>query len=362
MKLLGAGSYNECLLSSEGHVLRISKQCDDEDVVRGATITHYFQRHSNLLGPSLVKEVSKGRVRKDGSYVQGLEHLEGGHTPVRPCDPEALALPLVWFLCAARSHFGFAHADFKLENIVFRNYDEEREFLFQLHEHGIYRISATQIPVVIDFDYASIAETIDKSAVGTQYTQPPEILLSRFLGEFENSEQHPKVGAHDDWWSLGIVLYKWWTVSSKLPGLFEAYRESIRQYYLLTDDELKGDWGDLALKHMFRAYCIVKQLGEDVPVTHSVCFGGPRRSFLDMGATHYNRDNPISLCNFQIKLLKRLLSWNPKRRHYNGNPWKLVTEHFEPACAIPQRPPDCAANTQREPFSLPKDIPLDDIL
>lgn len=365
---IGQGTYNKCILTPEGHVLRISK-AGNCDVVRGAMITRLFQGHSVSLGPSLVREVRNGEMRGKRAFVQALEYLQGGSFPHACTSAEAVALPLLWFLCSARTRFNFTHGDFKCENIVFRNYGQDCEFLFQLHAHGVYRVRAHQVPVIIDFDYASVAQTHDKTAVGTQYTQPPEILASRFLWHIEALNSDQVAAEHDDWWSLGMTLYKWWTVgrnSFRMPdSSYEAYVQSIFDTYLLSrDDEsvCNGDWGLIALRNMFRAYCIVKQLGGDISSVTPGCvfFSGERRVFLEQGARQWRRENPVHFSNFQVKLLRRLLSWNPADRSYGGNAWKLITEHFEPVATFCK--PDYCCTPQKEeedafiPLKLLKDI------
>ncbi len=336
-RTLGTGTFNRAILTDEGDVLRIGNIDDEqtrEDIMRGVAVTHLLQQFKSKLGPSLLIETVAGReisrldpvfsrysaflkeLRGRRFFGQRIEYLDGGEIPRPETSPEALAFPLLWFLVAARQHLFFAHNDFKPENIVFRNYDHVHSFTFELQGIGQYRIRAQQIPVVIDFDFASVFVTQDKSAAGTRYTQPPEVLQTMFSVTLE--EAFPRdVGEHDDYWSLGMVLYYWWTgsVKSKDWPDFDAYVNS----ELVDRSGLDSYWGVPALEQYGKAFCIVRQLGGTTTET------SPE---LVKAATEYNRLNPIMLNAFQTKLLRRLLSWDPKDRHYGGQPWKLITEHF----------------------------------
>lgn len=337
---LGSGGYNRAILTNEGDVLRVGSIDDDqqrEDIMRGVAITHLLQQFQSKLGPSLLIETGQGReisrvdpvfahyssflnsLRGKRFFAQRIEYLDGGEHPQPETSPEALAFPLIWFLVAARQHLFFAHNDFKIENIVFRNYDRVREFTFELQGVAQYRIQSRQIPVVIDFDFASVFVTEDKTAAGTRYTQPPEVLLTMFKVEIEEA-QTEDVGVHDDYWSLGIVLYYWWTGGKKWPD-FTDYVDAQLAKNGTDRAEMNTYWGYPALEEYAKAFCIVYQLG------------GETEADLDLieAARQYERENPIMLNSFQHDLLRRLLAWEPRDRHYGNEPWKLITNHFEPA-------------------------------
>jgi serine/threonine protein kinase len=224
------------------------------------------------------------------------------------------------------------HNDFKNSNVVFRNYDDEpQEFVFELEQRGKYKIRTRQIPVVIDFDFASVLVTQNRSNAGTNYTQAPEILIVMFLNHIGRAKRQD-IGINEDWWSLGMTLYYWWTgswCSKDVPrSLMRLYAREIADAFDVPYEDIKDKyWGENTLNELFRVYCITIQL--EIPLVKHADKRFFSSEYLEYGAKYYMRKNPIFLDNFQLGLLQRLLSWNYRERDYHGEPWKLITEHFE---------------------------------
>lgn len=351
--ILGEGTFNVVILPDDQmSVVRVSKY-DEADVKRGAHITHLFQQFSKLLGPSLVKELAPLKIIKNIGeldakvrtivrqkllspplYVQGLEYLTGGLRPDPNTSPEAVAFPLVWFFSMARKYFQFKHADFTVNNVVMRNYEQEQTFTFELDKTHRFMIKTRQIPVVIDFDFSSVLVTDIKQQqdVGTALFQPPEALEAKVLEVwYEDPKFTEKLNQVTDFWSLGIVLFFWWVkeldnINSIDKQSIQKYREAVKSNYKTSHNEKEETpnyWETTGFIGLWNAYRVVTFLGHTVP-TNSLFYSGQARKILEQ-APPIQSTRPL-LTNFQLNLLRRLLSWEPEERNQG-----LFTEHFQTA-------------------------------
>lgn len=323
--VVGRGSYN-CAVATPRGVIRFASlnkvnAWTRRALMRGAALIHYFNRHPTLLGPSLVKETvaayeSKdlpynvcSEFRKDPGpfYVHGIEYLDGGHAPDPADSPKHVAFPLVWFLYVAQRQFNFRHGDLKPGNIVFRRYENGTRFTYRWNDRRTYSFFSRAVPVIIDYDFGGVFVTNapDRRQMGTYYTIPPEVLIARALDQ--------PVPEYDDWWSLGIVLFEYWTN----VRVFQYYEKEYEAWLGILN---KGNrpW----LRGIFDAFMIFRIIHEDplpfFPRYAPFYRGEALAHLMSIGRLGINIPHV-----YQINLLRQLLSWEPRER---GGP--SLFDHF----------------------------------
>jgi len=354
-EILGQGSFNCAILTSDGDVLRIASLTladawTRRAIPRGAAIVHLFNEYKDMLGPSVVQETREGwfskslpytlvthvceTIRRSPGpfYMQRIEHLDGGFDPnIRFDSPEAHAFPLVWFLHAAQGHFGFRHGDFKRGNIVFRTYDPPQRFTFRLNDRYTYSYEFYKVPVVIDFDFATIYSGTtppgDRLVLGTPQSVPPEALLVRLklvMGATNVIESE-----YDDWWSLGMVLFEYWNPRVQIG---RRYNEQFKEYAAVvwssfgedpagvTSAVKEREWLGHCMRRLFDAYLIIRGLYHRGEMPEP-----PKYMYSEKALQILNNIRPygVMLNHFQVNILRQLLSWDPRERGKD-----LLTRHF----------------------------------
>jgi len=251
---IGEGT-NNCVhtLTNIDGVLRIARLPDDSEennriVKRGLAIVHAMNADGlqNILGPSMLRELSKYQiVDKEGllelvqgemcntlqedienEYAQyGLQHIEylsGGDftneskQKLNLTDEEIRfsLFSLVWFFASAQQYLGFRHHDIKGYNIMFRRTNDEKTYSFHLkgnqgEKDRYYTFKSRVVPVVIDYDFASVDTTRDieqRRVIGTYYACSPDSLINAIC--VENGQQNNKVYNEEvhDFWSIGLCM------------------------------------------------------------------------------------------------------------------------------------------------------------
>ncbi len=272
VKFLSQGSYNCAHVicrNNEQQVLRVAllpKQEDDTTsnamVKRGIQIVAVFQQYQDLLGPSLIIEKAEHEFRavklaqlklnrdllcstivelaeeldeKEVPYefaIQVIELLKGGaftHDAFQKMnqDEHLFALfSLLWFFYNTHVRFDLRHHDVKADNIIMREFDEPKIFTFAISDR-LFVFESRFVPVVIDYDFATVFSTRDgeaRNANGTPYTASPDATLRQIFkllssSVSEEEEDNDIAGAYD-WWSLGIAFLEF-----LLPDAFGTFNK-----------------------------------------------------------------------------------------------------------------------------------------
>lgn len=269
---VGSGTYNcaHFIRDSDGNkqVIRIAFLPDIPDdfgafkhtqkIKRGLEMVHAFQAFQSLLGPSLLKELSKYLIIKEdkiteyvnvgsicekvldttkkvkaiqkqktfesGDYfennyaIQHIEYLEGGDFLFGYQNQNTeyyvfYIFSLIWFMVMSQKAFGFRHRDLKSGNIIFRKTKTLTQYNFVLESEKnqlrYYHFESQYVPVVIDYDFATTTESqdgFDRNVVGTRYSAPPDILLQELSEVFNRGYKKKIYQKSYDWWSLGVCI------------------------------------------------------------------------------------------------------------------------------------------------------------
>jgi serine/threonine protein kinase len=253
---IASGSYNcaFALVNKPNEVLRIGLLIDDASrndenrrILRGLELVRVFQSFGNRLGPSLLRELSKYRIVKEDDlddHVEGIdlceeilntlrrlsdierhhsfalqhiERLHGGRFTLESfkllhASPQELhfsLFSLVWFIASAQQMFNYRHHDLKSGNILFKVLPHPETYYFNL-EANRYTFTSRLVPVVIDYDMASIELTQEgdnRNAAGTLYTMPPDVCVA-WVQRLHGESWNDTVAQQDlyDYWSLGICV------------------------------------------------------------------------------------------------------------------------------------------------------------
>lgn len=351
--VLGAGTYN-CAhlvtLAGEDMVMRVGLlEYEKQDkvliptenaivVLRGLDIVSLLQTAKHNLGPSLLKEKAhyvldppqftlannpkfcdeikiarEELVLHEAPYkyaVQYIEYLEG-NTFIHQLDHDEFvkcAFSLLWFVRVAQKRFEFSHRDLKSDNIVFRTYNNPKQFVFYYEKDYCFAFVTNRIPVIIDFDLASVSATLQsKMNTGTRYTAPPESILTK------NKLDPPFVKEHYiayDYWSIGVCLLE--TVD---PRVWKLCNNFISERFRREEVEF-----DLV-------YCLLMTMSvtnnttidQLVPATYFPYFTNEFRKVVATCtmSKEFNDFQDLvmnSLHYTVINLLTKLLSWTPEVR------------------------------------------------
>lgn len=344
-----SGTYN-CVVTfpKSNEVIRVASLTDEEEeeskqIKRGAHIVHFLQAYRNHLGPSLIRETRPPvetdefplddfqcqKVQKAGPpyLIQGLEYCNGSP---ENSNYKKTAFCLIWFFYAAETRFGLRHGDLKDANIVFRKPDNQR-VTFKLGNDMYYSFVQNQdIPVVIDYDFASVASTESKMyEVGSPNAAAPEAIIARIFNETTQAGRYT-IDLYRDWWSVGICLWDFWMGKERAYPVLDGLQERfIREAWIHFSGGLKGAddyWQNHGLGSLFRYAWIQKQLGQ--PALSDFWKPAFSPKLIDMLVKIPIPLDPLPLNTWQVILLRRLLSWNPEDRHYRNQEWRLITDHF----------------------------------
>lgn len=297
-------------------------------------------------------------MERDINY-QIVERLSGG-SMVAGKHLETFAstsFMLLWFLYVAQCEYGFRHRDLKPHNIVFRDMGRQRVFTFTLDDVMSFTFETRYVPVLLDFDFASIAITNDtmRRAGGTLRYLSPEFIIQKLKGRPEGT-YHDNAGF--DMWALGVTLLSW-IFSRELVSDHEEYDPYVENYVWTTNE--MSQFGPFALD-IVALFNIreVKDYTTEVITLYCQCrimhfFGllepplGPvdntdmlnvlrifQKTFDPEGSHEYQSmvqhfkhddfDNDRALIG---KLLPILLAINPLERISQGRVYKIIKTCFE---------------------------------
>lgn len=379
-KPIGSGSYNCAhFVNGKSEVLRIGYLPDllksaqmNKSIIRGVEIVSVFQKYKSILGPSLVEELTryeiiheddlsirvKGPICKDlletqkeqrgqnnHFILQHLEYLSGGVFKKEDQkkhvnrDREFYVFSLVWFLCMAEKTFRFQHYDLKGDNIVVRKTNQMQQYNFVYEtrtETRYFHFESNLVPVVIDYDFASVDSTKCKRiAPGTLLATSPDalwyqiLLRPRFIVKGFQYECDP---TSIDWWSLGISILELYF------GRFQTYFEKKAEMYygiMLQHHNLPDttEWYRL-FYGLFFSCCVASLFSSETGIPNTVMPPSewyprtnelfPDKYIFSMqdnweyvaihGYIEKFKDTPV------IMLLRDILHWDVNRRTKNKNP------------------------------------------
>lgn len=339
-KMLGQGSYNCVVLTSDNRVLRMADVSDPGNkkiIVRGASIVHFLQRYKVNLGPSLLKEIKRGYetdrqpvqcIKSPGPFfVQQIEYLDG---PKKMDSGSVFCL--VWFFYVANSLFKLRHGDFKPANMGYRNLEQPETKLFQLYDIRYAVPLSESVPVVIDFDFASVDVTRQKFfGIGTPETAPPEAVINTVINEWV--EEPLPIGPYPDWWSLGATLFLIW-----VPD-FRSWLNESRQnkYSRAVWREIAGVTAGPPSAFVIRcissvyAHVMMHALVMEEPlILHRYFFEGAPLKIVTEDAIQMIQQHKMSFWRAPWKkaLLSKLLSWHPEKRPISKDDFSSLFPNF----------------------------------
>lgn len=389
VRFIARGSYN-CTHLVENYdgsleVLRVAflplqeeQSIANDRVRRGLEIVNIFQPFASLLGPSLLKqtqpyeivseisseglcnEILRELARADHLHIpyefaiQHLEYLNGGNfrstADMTIEEADFCTFSLIWFLRQAQLNFDFRHRDLKPENIVLKQKQTSDVYEFYT-DLNLFRFVSTVVPVIIDFDFATVLTSeraSDRQVVGTRYTACPESLIY-LLFDYVNIEVDPAESPASfqsyDWWSLGIILFEVHVPRYLLPlqridfKLYNVWREECNAYAMrkIREFQLRFNNGDELpnTNDMFEIFKRIIFGAMIASIVHGNEMFGPLletksnypfakfffyRNQKDAAAIRKTRDYKIlvgAFAEFPAHLqgiLRLLLSWDPETR------------------------------------------------
>lgn len=390
-KVLGEGSFARAyLLKDKSEVLRIALLSFDNEndspimVKRGLEILHIFQSFTHLLGPSLLVEISPYRIvnlaNPDddiNNYIEGgipkgmentsiydeyaLQHIEllaGGYfhytayVKLKMTENEIRfsIFSLIWFFAAGQQYFDYRHHDLKSSNILIRHTPERKIYGFKIGE-SYYHFESHIVPVVTDYDYASVKTTEDdKNFPGTRFTSPPDALLYLLGNNNKGWEDYPARFEYNedsyDYWSLGICIFELLSPYA-VHVLFESRGYSFATEVFNLHPTLPNTSSNSELlKDIFFGICFASIVSDTPfktlkpPLTHFPAF-----RFLDWSMfnksvfQHEEYKVMVKLFNEKFPsdlkpLVKRLLNWDSSVRNADNFPMRIILEeskgYFKP--------------------------------
>jgi len=344
------------------------------NLIRGVSIVTALQEYKSILGPSLLLEKSTYDIIKDTDlrkYVRGeicpsilkteqkyrgdsnhfvlqhLEYLGGGLFEYNEeqqmySDEDFFVFSLIWFLSTANKVFGLRHHDLKSGNIILRKnvspesyhfkYDFGNNEVMEFHFSNI-----VNVPVIIDYDAATVRSTKTKSAIssmGTAYSTPLDVLLFHIFSEFDDTQGYVHNVESYDWWSLGICILE--LSHPRFGDAFMIERNRYREYMIpaLEQDPKSDSWIQM-IDAVFLSCCIASIFSKTTETLRPPIDLYPRSKFLfradlvpnDLIDMNWNRDY-IALKDWAqtyeddpiVMLLYDLLHWDPNRRTKQGRP------------------------------------------
>jgi serine/threonine protein kinase len=378
-------------------------------IIRGLEIVHLFnnkeKNFERVIGPSLLRELSPYRVfgeryekaHFDGQLcekvrlsqinhrnfifdfikdkpnfkvnnrfaLQHVEYLNGGQMEypnihmAKDYEKEFIAFSLVWFFTMVSQLFGFRHRDLKPDNILLRRTKDYQWFKFNLNNTHYFHFESRLVPVVIDYDFASVNETEstkDRNSYGNQVyrtfesfvirvyrllkQKPPLELYQRNIhldfyrkasvGELTSFEVHQD---GYDWWTLGICLLNMYgpdanilfSGESKEYALFMLQKYQDPNWPKVVRDDFK--W---YCNRIFYSACIASLFSQTGFIIRPPYERYPESSafFFPFNAPNINMQNHTGFKNMYESvrkalsgrdpvtiLLQRLLNWDPLLRN-----------------------------------------------
>lgn len=343
VKKIGNGSFNVAFLTKAGTVLRLAAFSDDEMVQmrRSNVLTEYISNNAKIFGPSTLIQVKPVRQPLDSDrrqmklkkmfeenpdsryYLSELEYLSGGMIRKNKEPTIGGTFSLIYWLWTVQAHIGFRHRDIADDNILIREYKQPQIFQFNVGDLQ-FKFKMRQVPVVTDFDFGSVPTTLDERRRHSKHTPkmfygPPECLipaLERRLKQEVTMNVDPK--EMYDWWSLGLVIFDWWTRDS----VQIQNAADILKVGKLEDDE---DLSTL-VEALSRDWIIYNLLNfkEEPEVFPNHLLDTEKLKELAQKFSNVTRSIP----GYIINILRAMLAWPPDEelRHQRGDGYAILTQ------------------------------------
>lgn len=377
----------------EIHVLRVAYlpntkayQPLNAKVLRGLQMLHLLQSHRKLLGPSLLQETStfrvieetelnksvmgdlcpklqsmRGKSKNNRFALQHIEWLQGGQYEYKTLMENSLndeersfaLFSLIWFVSNAQAAWEWGHHDLKPPNILFRFTRRAKEYYFALENAQVkwyFRFRSRFVPVIIDYDFATVNVTqnkADRVDVGTLYSSSPDsLLLKACTTNGVPYGTHMYYAHAHDWWSLGICFLELF-----VPNLYnffgdecDAFADRIMQ---TPPFPVKND-SRRYFKNFYFACCIASVFaGEERILPPSEYYPYVQQMF-------QSAESVASTPEYQmlakwvaepsnrsvVDLLKQLLHWVPNKRDYSNRGWGHLVRFVKMHAAPPDVPID----------------------
>lgn len=395
---VGSGTFNcaHFIRDSDGNkqVLRIGFLPDipnslgalehTRKIKRGLQMVHVFQAFRSLLGPSLLRELSRymiieeSKIREyvninsicekvretvkqvkaiqaqkrfeSGDYfennyaLQHIEYLEGGAFLSGDNQDQNTkyfafyVFSLVWFMVMSQKAFGFRHRDLKSGNIIFRKTKTLTQYNFVLESEKnqlrYYHFESQYVPVVIDYDFATTTESLnqrDRNVIGTQYSAPPDVLLKQLSDAFGQDYQKEIYQESYDWWSLGVCILE--LHHKGAINFFKAECDAFAKRFLLGISVRRRSENFYWLAYSLFYSCCLASIFSDtspspLPPTQwydnvEYFFG---KTMQDMAEISMYRNAEYQMLQNWFKqnemrhFLSKLLNWDPHVRDLGGQP------------------------------------------
>jgi serine/threonine protein kinase len=355
-------------------------------VLRGTAIVHLLNQILSELGPSMLREVSPFlianqpelkqivtnpdllcvniRPERAGFFVlQNIELLETGKPKLEERPGAVFLFSLLWFFAAARTQFNFKHHDLKPANLLIRfsadGFDPSPiDYLYVFKETHRFLLTSEYVPVVIDYDFASVQTTRNEADVhrlGTMVYAPPDALLldlfyeSPFQTPFPlDHETRVAVSENYDLWAVAIIFLEYVRALNPVTLLrVECNDWAERTMALLLIDSRRDNqamflWKQNVARNrsynveLLSAYCMARQvalvmdadgfyLRDRIPES---------RHFEDISLLHTLAGTQLvrrmerlrTLYPAVFNVVRRLLMTNPRERSYGNRPWEFLKE------------------------------------
>ncbi len=267
-------------------------------------------------------------------YVSEVEYLQAPSRRKMLDDPSNTlnqeAFILCWFLITTQQMVGFRHSDIKLDNFGYRNNPGVKNLTFEMP--GMSQSYAWQVeglrrlPVLFDYDYASVNVTRTRATFGTSMYAPPEVLFASY--HFSTAKRaQPYIDLAYDWWAIGYML-------------FEVHVMRTPNAILYTDDYLNNNPELQELDPMYTdslylmqqmAYIVHEGQGPPERIRNRYpesLFWDPQKEPLG-GKMMKRRFAYSRLSPDQKQLFKRLMAWDPEERTFFGNTHKYLGDDIE---------------------------------
>jgi serine/threonine protein kinase len=343
-------------------------------VVRGLQIVTMLQQYASHVGPSLLIETQPYAISSrlsDSTFsnlcvdiqdevkkldkakkyyefaLQHVEYCEGGifDNRVQMTDEEFdfCCYSLLWFFKTTIETFSFRHRDLKTGNIVVRNLDKPESFrFFTTATQTSITFTSRFVPVVIDYDFASVYTTTtesDRNNVGTRHTAPPRALMAELLHTPQTQRQEESY----DWWSLGIVLFQVAMQPFILKDMFYAFQpeedafEQISLAILQPSNQTRAEVR-VILRGLMYGLCARAIVLNDMKVPTYIPEGF-KLQIQNIMQSSQNMNNVHSIYAKRVakqtkRMLANLLSYNDSKRGKDFNQWFVSSAEATPSAVL----------------------------
>jgi len=378
-------------------------------IIRGLEIVHLLnnkeKNFEQVIGPSLLREISPYRVfgekyetlhfrgllcntiresqmehrnflfdytknkpnfKADSRFaLQHVEFLNGGRmeydnlNEATDYEKAFIAFSLVWFFTTVSQLFGFRHRDLKSDNIMLRMTKTYEWFKFNWNNERYFHFKTRVVPVVIDYDFASVNETESPqnrnafANVGYRPFESYAIEIRRLLGQNPFRELYQKNISNDfyekanmndlvhfevhqngyDWWALGICL-----LDMYIKNALVLFRKETEEYVSFMQTKYQNsNWNEIT-QGKFYTYCnrifytaciasLFSQTGYIIRPPYTL-YRESGAFFFPDNAPNVNMQNSTEFKNIYknvreslaqrdmvATLLQRLLNWDPSLRN-----------------------------------------------